>query len=262
MSVAVTEADGEPAEHGAALSIGQVLKRLEVEFPDVTISKIRFLETEGLVEPARAASGYRKFSSADVDRLHYVLRAQRDHYLPLRVIKQQLSAIDRGLLAPIGAGDDMAQAGGGRRADGSRDPLDPVALMPTEEFSTPAEFAGPPVALRITPPELLTQAGITQSVLDELVTYRLLPPPVDGYFDAQALAIAKTAGQLAGFGLQPRHLRAFKLAADREVGLFEQVLVPLRRRGTAETADETRQVLSVLSVRLHALLVQAALGGS
>jgi DNA-binding transcriptional MerR regulator len=240
----------------ATLSIGQVLKRLVPEYPDVTISKIRFLEAEGLIEPERAASGYRKFREADVERLHYVLRAQRDHYLPLRVIKQQLSAMDRGLPSPLATADE---------GSGGTGILDPAALMPTAEFSEPADFAvEPPPAkpLRVTADELVAEAGISAAALEELLTYRLVPPAVDGYFDEQALAIAKTAGRLAEFGLQPRHLRAFRLAADREVGLFEQVLVPLRRHRTEEVADQARRELSVLSVRLHALLVKSTLGGS
>jgi len=236
-------------------SIGQVLKQLKAEFADVTISKIRFLEAEGLVAPERAASGYRRFRPADVERLRYVLRAQRDHYLPLRVIKDQLSAMDRGLPSPLELADQP----------GSADVLDPAAAMPTREFSEPADFADAArmrTRLRVTADELRAEAEIAPELLDELVTFRLVPPPVGGYFDGQALAIAKTAGQLAGFGLQPRHLRAFRLAADREVGMFEQVLVPLRRHGSAEAADAARAELSVLSVRLHALLVQATLDRS
>ena len=84
----------------AFMSIGEVLGQLRSDFPDITISKIRFLEAEGLVEPERTASGYRKFSREDVERLRYVLSAQRDHYLPLRVIKEHLDAIDRGLEPP------------------------------------------------------------------------------------------------------------------------------------------------------------------
>jgi DNA-binding transcriptional MerR regulator len=205
----------------AILSIGQVLRRLRGDFPDVSISKIRYLEAEGLVTPERAPSGYRKFSEADVERLRFVLRAQRDHYLPLKIIKDRLSAAERGL--PSGL-DEV----------GGPSPLPDV--------------------------ELLHEAGIEDAVFEQLLTYRLIPPASAGYYGAEALSIAQTAGSLASYGLEPRHLRSFKMAADREVGLFEQVLIPLRQRNR-QAAAEALLDLSVLSVRLHALLVRSALTG-
>lgn len=244
----------------AILSIGQVLRRLRNDFPDVSISKIRFLEAEGLVLPERAPSGYRKFSEHDVDRLRFVLRAQRDHYLPLRVIKERLSAADRGL--PSGLVDEERVASAAPVAAPAL--VDPVTLVGTSEFSTGAAFEpdrSPAGALRLTKGELLTEAGIDEAVFEQLQTYRLIPPAVAGYFGADAVTIARTAGALASYGLEPRHLRSFKMAADREVGLFEQVLIPLRQRDS-QAAGAALNDLSMLSVRLHALLVRSALVGT
>jgi DNA-binding transcriptional MerR regulator len=244
----------------AILSIGQVLRRLRNDFPDVSISKIRFLEAEGLVTPERAPSGYRKFSEHDVDRLRFVLRAQRDHYLPLRVIKDRLSAADRGL--PPGLGD--AGPADGAAPVPAPALVDPVALVGTTEFSTSEAFEpdlSPGGALRLTKSELLAEAGIDDAVFEQLQTFRLIPPAVAGYFGADAVTIARTAGSLASYGLEPRHLRSFKMAADREVGLFEQVLIPLRQRDS-QAAGAALNDLSMLSVRLHALLVRSALAGT
>jgi len=244
----------------AILSIGQVLRRLRNDFPDVSISKIRFLEAEGLVTPQRAPSGYRKFSEHDVERLRFVLRAQRDHYLPLKVIKDRLSAADRGL--PSGLINDEPAAGAAPVVTPAL--VDPVELVGTSEFSTGESFEpdrSPAGSLRLTKAELLAEAGIDDQVFEQLQTFRLIPPAVAGYFGADAVTIARTAGALASYGLEPRHLRSFKMAADREVGLFEQVLIPLRQRDS-QAAGAALHDLAMLSVRLHALLVRSALTGS
>ena len=234
---------GEPAL-SEAVSIGEVIRQLRPDFPDVTISKIRFLEAEGLITPERSASGYRRFSADDLQRLRYVLTAQRDHYLPLKVIKEHLHAIDRGLTPP-------ALAGG------------PVVPAP-EEADGPS--AGDLVAepeLRLTSSELCENAGITTTVLKELQAYGLVNPVAGSkHFDADALAVARAVAGFAEFGLGPRHLRAFKAAADREIGMIDQVVTPLRRgrqSGSAARADETARNLAALSVRLHAALVRAGL---
>ena len=251
----------------AILSIGQVLRRLRGDFPDVSISKIRYLEAEGLVTPERAPSGYRKFSEADVERLRFVLRAQRDHYLPLKIIKDRLSAAERGLpsgLDEVGGPSVLPDVEGSVAGTVSV-LVDPTELVGTSEFSTSAEFDGDATtsgtaSLRLTKAELLHEAGIEDAVFEQLLTYRLIPPASAGYYGAEALSIAQTAGSLASYGLEPRHLRSFKMAADREVGLFEQVLIPLRQRNR-QAAAEALLDLSVLSVRLHALLVRSALTG-
>lgn len=243
-------------EARSTLTIGDVLAHLKVEFPDLTISKIRFLETEGLVQPERTPSGYRKFSSGDVSRLRYVLSQQRDHYLPLRVIKEQLDAVDRGLVPPGAAADSPRAAH--------------VALAsipgnaPTAEHFRPA-----PAAMRMSREELINAAGLRSEQLSELEQFGLINAKPGGHYDDDALAVAAIVADLARFGLEGRHLRAFRTAAEREVGLFAQVVSPLGRQRGGEAkarAEETVRELAALSVRLHAALVQIGLrevvGGS
>lgn len=230
------------------MSIGEVLDHLRQEFSDVTISKIRFLEAEGLVDPRRTPSGYRKFSHADVERLRYVLTAQRDHYLPLRVIKEHLDAMDRGL-------DPPALPGG--------EPVVPRVVLAGDDYLKPEAFASEGSSLRLSREELREAAGITDELLTELVGYGLVAPRSGGrYFDGDAVTVAKIAVEMAGYGLEPRHLRTFKSAADRQVGLFEQVVAPVVRHRGAESqarAEEVTRQLAALSVRLYAALVKLGL---
>ncbi len=233
----------------ATLTIGDVLAHLKVEFPDLTISKIRFLEDQGLVQPERTPSGYRKFSAGDVSRLRYVLSQQRDHYLPLRVIKDQLDAIDRGLLPP-GASADSPRAAH-------------VAVASIEDNAPTAEHFRPaPAAMRLSREELLNAAGLRGEQLSELEQFGLIGKKPGGHYDDDALAVAKIVADLARFGLEGRHLRAFRTAAEREVGLFSQVVGPVSRHRGSEAkarAEETVRELAALSVRLHAALVQIGL---
>ncbi|MFI9583185.1 MerR family transcriptional regulator [Streptomyces sp. NPDC052236] len=223
------------------MSIGTVLSRLREEFPEVTISKIRFLESEGLVEPRRTASGYRKFSPEDLERLAQVLRMQRDHYLPLKVIREQLDALARGdevrLPAP-GAPRELL--------DGSWD-----------------GGSGRPTAPRVGRAELLATAEVSEDELAAWESYGLIAPDENGGYDAESVTVARLIAELGSFGLEPRHLRAMKAAAEREAGLVEQVVAPLRLHRNPQTrahAEATAKELAVLSVRLHAALVQTALG--
>lgn len=247
------------AVHGgsaATLTIGDVLAHLKVEFPDLTISKIRFLEDQGLVQPERTPSGYRKFSAGDVSRLRYVLSQQRDHYLPLRVIKDQLDAIDRGLVPP-GTSTDSPRAAH-------------VAVAAIEDNAPTAEHFRPaPAAMRLSREELLNAAGLRGEQLSELEQFGLVSKKPGGVYDDDALAVAKIVADLARFGLEGRHLRAFRTAAEREVGLFSQVVGPISRQRGSEAkarAEETVRELAAASVRLHAALVQIGLreviGGS
>ena len=234
----------------AFMSIGEVLGQLRPEFADITISKIRFLEAEGLVEPERTASGYRKFSREDLSRLRYVLSAQRDHYLPLRVIKEHLEAIDRGLEPPA------AGAGGG--------PKVPRALVAAEGLPGADAFLPDVSEIRLSRGELLSAAGLTPEQLDQLEQYGLLAPRQGGsHYDGDALVVAKTVAEMSRFGIEARHLRPFKSAAEREIGLVEQVVTPLVRQRNREArarADEVARELAALSVKLHATLVRAGLG--
>jgi DNA-binding transcriptional MerR regulator len=236
--------------HSAAtLTIGDVLAHLKVEFADLTISKIRFLEDQGLVQPERTPSGYRKFSAGDVSRLRYVLSQQRDHYLPLRVIKDQLDAIDRGLVPP-GTSTDSPRAAH-------------VAVASIEDNAPTAEHFRPaPAAMRLSREELLNAAGLRGEQLSELEQFGLISKKPGGFYDDDALAVAKIVADLARFGLEGRHLRAFRTAAEREVGLFSQVVGPISRQRGSEAkarAEETVRELAAASVRLHAALVQIGL---
>jgi DNA-binding transcriptional MerR regulator len=231
----------------ASMSIGEVLAALRPDFPDVTISKIRFLEAEGLIEPERTPSGYRKFSHDDVSRLRYVLAAQRDNYLPLRVIKAHLEAIDRGLEPP-------ATPGGG--------PQVPRALAIADGLPGPDTFAREATELRLSRDELSDAAGIDSDQLALLEQFGLVTARPGGFYDGDALVIAKTVAEMSRFGLEPRHLRAFRAAADREVGLVEQVVAPLIRQRNPQArghAEEVARELGALSVRLHAMLVKSGL---
>ena len=237
----------------ARLSIGEVLGQLRGDVPGLNISKIRFLEAEGLIEPERTPSGYRKFSHQDVDRLRYVLTCQREHYLPLKIIREHLDAIDRGLEPPA--------------LNGSSGPQVPRVVLDGDGYPSPESFGVDTTELRLSRDELLTSAQIEDSLLEQLETYGLVRPrPGAAHrsapYDGDALVIAKTAGDLAAFGLEPRHLRAFKTAADREIGLVEQVVAPMRRGRDASAsarAEEAIAQMAALSVRLHATLVKAAL---
>jgi DNA-binding transcriptional MerR regulator len=216
-----------------AITIGEVLDRLRADFPDVTLSKIRYLEAEGLVEPARTSANYRKYSAADVERLRYVLAAQRDRYLPLRVIKEELAAIDRG--------------------------RDPAAAGPRPV----AEPAPAPEGVRLSRRELLTASGLDDDGLGELEHHGLVGPRPGGtYYDGDALLVAVTAARMAHYGVGARHLRAFRSAADREAGLVEQIAAPLRGRRDAragQNAAEVADELAGLCLRLHAALLRTRL---
>ncbi len=227
----------------AYLSIGEVLGKLRNDFPDITISKIRFLESEGLIEPQRTPSGYRKFTNADLERLRYVLMAQRDQYLPLRVIKENLDALDRGL--------QPASVSGGV----------PVPRLATIDGElAPANFAEN-TDMRLSREELLKTSGVSEEQLVELESYGLIAPR-GRHYDADSLAIARAVTEMSGFGIEPRHLRSFKSAADREIGLIEQVITPLIRQKSSEAkarAEEVQREIAALSVRLHAALVRGGL---
>ena len=179
----------------AYLSIGEVLTKLRGDFPDITISKIRFLESEGLIEPQRTPSGYRKFTTSDLERLRYVLLAQRDQYLPLKVIKENLDALDRGL-QPAAAG-------------GVPSPRPSLATV-DGEFA-PAAFAEQ-TEMRLSRDELLEASGLEDSQLVELESFGLIA--IRGrHYDGDALSVAKAVAEMAGFGIEPRHLRSFKSAS-------------------------------------------------
>lgn len=222
-----------PQPSAPLLSIGEVLAQLRPEFPDTTISKLRFLEAEGLVEPQRTPAGYRKYSRNDVARLRYVLTAQRDQYLPLRVIRDQLA----------------------EREDAPAPPSRPTLVAVGSQASPPPES-------RLTRAELLERSGLDEGTLLEVERLGLVGPVAPGRYDGEALAVAQAVAGLARYGLEPRHLRAYRASADREVGLFAQLLSPMMRQsdpaGRARAAETARE-LAGLSQQLHAALVRAGL---
>jgi DNA-binding transcriptional MerR regulator len=226
----------------AYLSIGEVLSRLRTEFSDITISKIRFLEAEGLIEPQRTPSGYRKFTTTDLDRLRFVLIAQRDQYLPLKVIKENLDAMDRGLspAKSVGVASPRLATNDG--------------VLTSDQFASDND-------LRLTRTELLAASNLTNEQLTEIESYGLIS--IRGrHYDSDALSVAKAVAEISAFGIGARHLRAFKTAADREIGLVEQITTPLLRQKGSESkarAEEVERELASLSIRLHASLVRAGL---
>lgn len=231
-------------------TIGQALADLAAEFPDDDIkeSKLRFLESEGLIHPERTPAGYRKYSVEDMERLRYIIRAQREHYLPLKVIKEHLEAMDRGLEPPSLPGAPVVPAGVLGESQAAAD------LVRTDRSD-----------VRISRRELVKTAEISDEMLDELEAYGLVRlRPGARHYDSDALVVAKAAGALAQYGIEPRHLRSFKTASEREVSLVEQVVTPIRRSreaGAEGRAAEAADEIAALSLRLHAALVRAGLRG-
>jgi DNA-binding transcriptional MerR regulator len=227
-------------------TIGEVLNRLKDEFDDITISKIRFLEAEGLISPDRTESGYRKFTSADIDRLRYVLRAQRDRYLPLKVIKEELARLDAGL--PVGG--DPAPA-----------PPPPAGAAPSVgdgATSTDAEppLLAPPGDGTFTTAELADATGVTEADVGALRDHGLLG---DGpRYDAHDLQVVRLAAELLEAGLEARHLRMYRQFADRESALAEQLVAPLLRQRNPDSrrlATEQAERLARLGGELHRTLL-------
>ncbi|EWT00096.1 MerR family transcriptional regulator [Intrasporangium oryzae NRRL B-24470] len=230
---------GSPLPNGERLTIGKVLGLLGEEFPDVSASKIRFLEAEGLVTPERTPSGYRTYSAADVARLRYILAAQRDRYWPLKVIREALDALDRGL-------DDAGAEGGQPKPPApSVDPHVPSAAELTRRRD-----------IALTGPELREATGLDRSTFHALEGFGLIQPRPDGHYGEESLAVAAAAVALAEHGLEPRHLRPFRTAADREIGLVEQLLAT--RRGDGSRDERAAEVLSAC-IALHVALVRAGL---
>ncbi|WP_369256781.1 transcriptional regulator FtsR [Geodermatophilus amargosae] len=248
-------APGDGAAHARTprLTIGAVLAALRGDFPDVTISKIRFLEGEGLVAPQRTPSGYRKFSRADVDRLRYVLTAQRDHYLPLRVIKEHLDALDRGQPVP-GAPSPGAPSPGPAASD------PPASGPPADDGGGPDE--APAAAGPMDAAEFARAAGLTPAQLADCVQFGLLAPDAEGRHPAGDLPLARAAAGLARHGIEPRHLRVFRNGAEREAALVESLLAPVLRSRSEDArtrAGEQLAELSALSAQLHRALLEARL---
>jgi DNA-binding transcriptional MerR regulator len=269
-----------PSASMSHLSIGEVLALLLEEFRDVTISKIRFLESQGLIDPERTPSGYRKFYDDDVELLRCILREQRENYLPLRVIKDRLDSgeIDptaeiprpRGIKNMPDEGAANATNAGESAADeqeASAHDLIPAdvlttAVLPTPTATIPAPDLLPGVAL--TKSELCSMAGLDAAELENLESYGLVTSlrGSSGMYDEGALDIARVSKHFLDAGADARHLRGWKVAADREVGLFEQMIQPLLRQRNPQATGQARQHLvdlDQLGSELRDALMQAAM---
>lgn len=235
----------------AGMSIGAVLELLRPDFPDVTISKIRFLEAEGLVTPQRAASGYRRFTAYDCARLRFILTAQRDHYLPLKVIRAQLDAQPDGELPPVKTSYAVPRL---------------VSVMGTGEAGTGAD-AGPDTSavaaahVRLSREELLQRAGVDDELLTALLKAGVITTGPASFFDEHAVVILQCARALSDYGVEPRHLRAFRSAADRQSDLIAQIAGPVVKAGKAgarDRADDLAREVAALAITLHTSLIKSA----
>jgi DNA-binding transcriptional MerR regulator len=228
------------------MSIGAVLDLLRGDFPDVTISKIRFLEAEGLVTPERTASGYRRFTAYDCARLRFILTAQRDQYLPLKVIKAQLDAQPDGELPRSGSAYGVPRLV----------PVDAASDKSADGLSGVA-----PTQVRLRREDLLARSGIDEALLTELIKAGVIKPRTAGFFDEHSVVIAQCAQALTEYGVEPRHLRAFRSAADRQSDLIAQIAGPVVKAGKAgarDRADDLAREVAALAITLHTSLIKAA----
>ena len=237
---------GQPAR--GYLGISEVLAQLRGEFADISVSKIRFLETEGLIAPARSPSGYRRFGPADVDRLRYILHAQRDQYLPLRVIKERLARPD----PPPEPG-----VAGPRQPRTAADRPGVDASLTGADATVTAAF-GDGLLSRS---ELVAAAGATEALLTELETFGLVRR-IGRQYGQDALQVARAAAALTAYGVEARHLRAVRAAAERETAMIESLVAPILRQrspGARDLAARTAAELAGEVLRLHGALVVGAL---
>jgi len=227
------------------MSIGEVLKALREEFSDVSISKIRFLETEGLVDPERTPSGYRKFYPDDLARLRYILRAQRDHFMPLKVIRKKLETFDPAEDIQSGAGSNHSEA------------LPPVAGLGGDDGGISIEGG-----VNLSWEEFLNATGLSPEEVTELEEYGLMDSHLldsgDLYYNEDDLQVGKIAREFGKYGIQARHLKMYKNFAEKEVGLFEQAILPSTRRRSGEGVNQQAQSMAELA-RLSKRLKQALL---
>lgn len=235
------------------LSIGQVMNLLRSEFSDISISKIRFLESEGLVSPERAASGYRKYSQRDIERLRYILRVQRSHYLPLKVIREHLEMMDRGMVPPT--------------LESPRPAPPPVPTADSPASPVPADSPDAPdpqptgpqqrQPLRLSRKELLEASGLSEPALIELEKeHVVVPRRGTTYYGRDAVTIAIAARRLSEYGIDVRHLRQVRSYAHREFGIIEQAIAPYQRRVGA-SRNASRDVTQLI-IHVHAAMMRLA----
>ncbi|MCI4675689.1 transcriptional regulator FtsR [Candidatus Mycolicibacterium alkanivorans] len=227
----------------AGMSIGAVLELLRPDFPDVTISKIRFLEAEGLVTPQRSASGYRRFTAYDCARLRFILTAQRDHYLPLKVIKAQLDAQPDGELPQAGFSYGVPR------------------LVPVSEHAAADTAAVTRAQVRLSREDVLERSGVREDLLTALCKAGVITTGPGGFFDEHAVVIVQCANALGEYGVEPRHLRAFRSAADRQSDLIAQIAGPVGKAdktGARDRADDLAREVAALAITLHTSLIKSA----
>ena len=206
----------------SALSIGEVINLLRDDFPDVSVSKIRFLESQGLINPKRSASGYRQFEGDDVARLRFILQQQRDHFLPLKVIKSKLTLWERGEETIEGTGQSSL------KLEDSGEPLDRASL--------------------------LQRSGLTDDELKSLIEVGIVRPiPGTTVFPTEAGVVAAESRRLMEYGLEPRHLRAIRLSVDRESDLLGQLVTPLAKASNADSRNQAREILEACSISVNAV---------
>jgi DNA-binding transcriptional MerR regulator len=254
----------------AHASIGDVLNQLRDEFPDVTISKIRFLESQGLVDPERTPSGYRRFYPADIERLRFILRQQRDNFLPLKKIKEQLDEIDKEGGFTTDTSDRLldpatVEALFERTRRAQQDAEARTATASVSDDDGPDDLAAAESGVSLTRAELAQAASLSDQELGRLEEFGLVTPSHTArdrvLFDEDALAVARVCGAFMRHGIEPRHLRMYVSFADREASLFEQVLLPYRRQRNPEAqarAVETLGELAGLGRRLRTALLRQA----
>lgn len=252
---------------GAHRSIGEVLDLLKPEFPDVTVSKIRFLESQGLIAPERTPSGYRKFYGPDVDRLRWILAQQRDHFLPLKVIKSRLAQLEEH--------DALREAPEPTVAIATAPPTSEVAVGAMSDRAAVAiaddapgngEGTAMTSGAALSREELARATGLDGKTLDELESYGLLPPPMvtgsEAIYDEDALVIARLARGFLRHGVEVRHLRMYRTFAEREATFVSQLVNPILRQKNPEarqTARETVAELARLGGGMRAALLRVQL---
>ncbi|MDQ3914166.1 MAG: MerR family transcriptional regulator [Actinomycetota bacterium] len=234
------------------LSIGEVLDSVRADFPDVSISKIRFLEAEGLITPERTPAGYRKFFEPDVARLRYILSLQRDHFLPLKVIKERLAQADATGSYPTA---ERARSGTGR---GRR------SAAPNGRAAADGEPPSIDASVQLTRAELRDAAGLSEEQLRGLEDFGVVAKREGDVYDENDLVVAKASGQFFAYGVEPRHLRMYRQFADREAAFFEQIVTPALKRKDPDAGDQAHQSvreLLTLSRQMREAALRSSLGG-
>jgi DNA-binding transcriptional MerR regulator len=231
------------------LSIGEVLETIKAEFPDISISKIRFLEAEGLITPERTGSGYRKFYENDVKRLRFILALQRDHFLPLKIIRERLIDFEANGGAPPPAAAAPSKPAKGTKGKAAAAPVDLAAVAPVISD------------VSLSRDELKKASGLSEQQLSGLEEFGLIASGAERY-DGGDLTVGKAAKGLFEYGVEPRHMRMYKQLSEREAGFIEQIVAPValkKDKDAQRQASHSTQMLMQLSRSLRDALVRSSL---